>query len=285
LPNSADRYLQSAEVDIDTLEKYLRDEEFFDEIFVLRDSNVTYENLHYFLETYFPSQLQHSPHSRFLFAYSGHGFSEGSGDTARGFLLLSAATSKDEDTKDAISMSVLRDMLGPVIDSATQVLVLINACDSGLFLKKPFGRAMPPFDPAVKGAHAIVASESGQKSWGNPKGPSVFFEKVLAGLGGSADANRDCVVTYYELYDYLYDQVRIATYGAQTPQEGDISRDGSNGGFYFLHRDFSVKRNVPAGPPTGDHFGPPARETLTLSVWIPGHDDGDSKMIVMAVPK
>jgi lysozyme len=69
--------LKPAAEDLRQLEAYLRDQEFFDEIVVLKDGDVTLDNLLYFLQHYFPDRLRRSPKSRFLFAYSGHGMAEG----------------------------------------------------------------------------------------------------------------------------------------------------------------------------------------------------------------
>jgi hypothetical protein len=70
-----ERSLRPAAVDIEKLQAYLKEQEFFDEIVVLKDGDMTLPNLNYFLENYFPEHLAQSPHSRFLFAYSGHGYS------------------------------------------------------------------------------------------------------------------------------------------------------------------------------------------------------------------
>src|SRR6185437_10522278 len=77
LANPLDRTLNEAAWDIDHLVQYLKTEEFFDEIVVLKDADVTSDNLNYFLLSHFPEQLGKAPHSRFLFAYSGHGYAIG----------------------------------------------------------------------------------------------------------------------------------------------------------------------------------------------------------------
>ena len=57
--------LRPAEADLQHLQAYLKDQEFFDEIVVLKDADMNYENLRYFLEVYFPERLKNSPKSRF----------------------------------------------------------------------------------------------------------------------------------------------------------------------------------------------------------------------------
>ena len=246
-----ERSLKPAEVDIEKLTSYLKDQEFFDEIVVLKDGDMTLDNLNYFLENYFPIRIANSPHSRFLFAYSGHGYGlEGKG-SSRGFLLTSSATSL-LDPANRIDLGIVRTLLEPVIDSSEKVLVLINACHSGAFLgRRSFGA--DALGPGERGAHAIMASRSNQSSLHLDKvGPgSVFFEKLFAGLAGVADISpRDGVVTYHELDTYLRSEIRQVTNGLQTPIEGDISRDGSIGEFFFLNRGRQVALgNVKAWDP------------------------------------
>ncbi|MFZ0771664.1 MAG: caspase family protein [Candidatus Sulfotelmatobacter sp.] len=239
-----DRSLKPAAVDIEKLKSYLRDQEYFDEIVVLKDGDMNLDNLNYFLETYFPRQLARSPHSRFLFAYSGHGYAEGAEASQRGFLLTSSATSKT-DPENSIELGLLRKMLDPVIDSAEKVLVLVNACHSGAFLgRRTFG-GPNPMGLGDRGAHAIMASRSSQESLALDRvGPgSVFFEKIFEGLGGVADTDpRDGVVTYHELVNFLRKEVPYVTNNAQIPLEGDISWPKvSEGEFFFLNRSRQVQ--------------------------------------------
>jgi TPR repeat protein len=245
-----DQYLAPADVDIQKLEQYLKQQEYFDEIVVLKDGDMTLENLNYFLENYFPERLKHSPNSRFLFAYSGHGYADGTGETARGFVLKSSAANL-QDATNAVDLKLLRTLIDSEVDAADKTLVLINACYSGAFIeRKPFGG---PLALEGKGAHAIVASTFSQRSWGDGSADvgSVFFEKVFDALSGLADRfPEDGVVTYHELDTYLRAEVPLATHGAQTPIEGDISRSGSEGEFFFLNRGRQLRAgNAPPWDP------------------------------------
>lgn len=237
-----ERDLKPAQVDIEKLKSYLKDQEYFDEIVVLKDGDMNLDTLNYFLENYFPEQLRKSPHSRFLFAYSGHGYAESTDPTARGFLLTSSATSKT-DPLNRIDLNVIRSLLTPDIDAAEKLLVLINACQSGAFLgRNSFGAN--PLGPGDRGAYAILASRKTQLSLSmSSVGPgSVFFEKIFAGLNGIADKSpSDGVVTYHELDTYLRSEIPYVTNGTQLPMEGDISRDGSVGEFFFLNRNRQVQ--------------------------------------------
>jgi hypothetical protein len=108
------------------VEIYLKNQEFFGEIVVLRDQDVTMENFGYFLQNYFPDRLRQSPHSRFLFAHSGHGMAEGSKENPTGYLLKNT-NAQLPGQQNGISMSVLRVYVDQVIDAGYQTLILINA--------------------------------------------------------------------------------------------------------------------------------------------------------------
>jgi TPR repeat protein len=242
-------YLAPVDVDIGKLKQYLKEQEFFDEIVILKNGNVNLENFNYFLENYFPKRLKEFPHSRFLFAYSGHGFTDGKDLSARGFLIQSSAANL-QDQVNAIDLGLIRTMIKPVVDEAEKTLVLINACYSGVFVAKTFGGTI---GLEGKGAHAITASKSNQKSFSLEGPGSVFYEKFFAALSGAADKNpADGVVDFNELFGYLRHEVIRATEGRQTPMEGELSRDASEGKFYFLNRNRQVKLgNSPPWNPKG----------------------------------
>src|SRR5271156_890033 len=220
LPAGA-RELAAAQADRDKLVDYLKNEEFFDEIVVLWDEDMNQANLSYFLKDYFPNRVRSFPKSRFLFAYSGHGFLDGN----EGYLLGNPATSF-ADKKSAIDLRNLREMIDNVVHAGYQVLVLLNSCYGGAFLTHTsFGGLYVPRNP---GAHAITAGASQERTWADSRigTGSVFFEKVLTGLGGAADRipeGGDGIITTSELYGYLRQEVEVSTDQRQNPQLGDLS--------------------------------------------------------------
>jgi len=252
--------LRPASEDIIKLQHYLTTYEFFDEVVVLQDGNVTTENLEFFLQTYFPGRLAEFPKSRFLFAYSGHGMTEGSS----GYLLKNTAQSLTDKT-NSINLGVVRVFVDEVVKKGHHVLVLLNACYSGAFLRRSFGDSMRLI-PRYPGAHAITAGGTGEQTWHIPavgKG-SVFFEKVFAGLDGRADSSGDGLIGVYELFSYLKQEVQIFTNQDQNPQVGDLTIHGSKGEFFFLNRDLQVSRGVSPEwkPETATPFGIKADELL-----------------------
>jgi len=242
-----DRSLRPAAVDLQNLERYLRDFEYFDEIVVLRNEAVTDDNFKYFLQAYFPERLTKFPKSRFLFAYSGHGIQEG----PRGYLLQSNATSFS-DKANSISLEVLRTLYGEIVDSAYQSLALINACHSGAFEKRAFGRRK--LLPRGPGAHVITAGGTRELAWHDERvGPgSLFFEKLFAGLEGPADNEPiqsqgppgDGVITVPELWAYLSEEIQLETDQRQNPLASDLSSNGSSGSFFFLNRGREVRAGI-----------------------------------------
>ncbi|HEY6006634.1 MAG TPA: caspase family protein [Anaeromyxobacter sp.] len=234
--NALQRELRPAGEDLRRLVQYLRTQEFFDEVVVLKNEEVTSQNLEYFLQSYFPQRLRKFPKSRFLFAYSGHGFTDG----GNGYLLKYTARHMN-DKENSINLKVVKAWVNEVVQSGHQVLVLLNSCYGGSFVRTSFGPAPKrtgPYLPKLSGAHAITAGGTREPAWQDDEvGPgSVFFEKVLAGLGGVADTNGDGVITTYELFDYLRQEIRYFTDSRQNPQIGDLASDPSSGEFFFLNR-------------------------------------------------
>ena len=235
-----DRDLRPGAEDIAKLQKYLRDEEFFDEIVVLKDQNMNLDNLAFFLQSYFPERLKKFPKSRFLFAYSGHGMEE----DGNGYLLTNAAHTLS-DRGNSVALKLVRDLIEEDVDAAFHVLVLINACHSGTFLKRSFGGNSHLLS-RNPGAHAITAGGSSEPTWSDPTlgTGSIFFEKFFAGLDGHADiwpenqdgSRGDGIITVDELATYLKAEVKYETDERQNPLVGDLSRNGSLGGFFFLNR-------------------------------------------------
>ncbi len=247
--------LAPAGEDVRKLVNYLTTYEKFDEIVVLKDTDVTETNVSFFLQRYFPRRLQQFPRSRFLFAYSGHGTTVNN----KGYILTAEARDF-ADTFNSIPMATMRVMFNEVVDSGFHVLALINACYSGDFLRRSFG-GDTHFIPKNPGAHAITAGGTNELTWhdGTIGSGSVFFEKLYAALDGRT--GKDGIVTVDDLAAYLRREVQISTDQQQNPLPGDLSRDGSLGGFFFFNRRPLVEdRVVPAWDANkGLPFGQPSK--------------------------
>lgn len=242
--------LKPAAEDLRKLQAYLKHHEFFDEVVVLRDDQVTLPNLEYFLQTYFPARLKKFPKSRFLFAYTGHGMTENN----KGYLLKSTARSLDDKGR-AIHVNVLKVYIDEVVAAGHQVLVLLNSCHSGTFLKRSYGDVV--LLPKYPGAHAITAGGPSELAWHIDEvgSGSIFYEKLLAGISGIADAEKDGIVTGNELYSYLRREIQMVTDQGQNPQMGDISQHGSRGEFFFLNRETPLVQQERVRVSGGTRFG------------------------------
>jgi len=241
------RYLAPADRDIDLVSTYLKNQQFFDEIVILRDDAVSFDNLRYFLETYFPNQLRKYKKSRFLFAYSGHGMTEGDS----GYLLTSTATSLG-DKQHSIDMFALRGFSKQTIEAAYQSLFLINACHSGAFT----GISREgPWDVMLgrPGAHAIMSSGAKDSSFGEADRGSFFYQKLIDGLNGDADTTGKGVITVADLGAFLQIQVGLATGGKQVPTlPQDLWTGPSDGGIFFFNRRKAVGiADLPVWNPSG----------------------------------
>jgi hypothetical protein len=246
----ADRDLTPAGEDVKKLADYFKNVEHFDEIVVLQNDDVTFDNLAFFLQGYFPDKLQADPNSRLLIAYSGHGFTKGSSS----FLVTSGAVrldAKNPDMYNSLNLFNLRALVQFDRQYTHSILALLNTCNSGDFLNRPFGVAT--FNIYDKSAWAITAGTEQQLafSYGDVGTGSLFFEKLFAALDGRANAlypntaiALPNIVTVDELYNYLVDQIEKRTSNHQTPKMGDLDDSGSTGLFYFLDRKKLISNNL-----------------------------------------
>jgi hypothetical protein len=237
--------LKPASEDIRKLEDYLEKVEYFDEIVILKDEDVTSDNLEYFLQGYFLDRLQKYPNSRFLLAYSGHGFTYGSSSFA-----LSTRSTNIKDLYHSLNLFNLRTFVEFDRPYAHYTLALLNTCNSGAFLNRPFGGS--GFELYASGAHAITAGTIDQLVWSYPDvgSGSLLFEKLYAALDGRANkmepltGQNSALVTVDQLYRYLSTQIADKTSNHQTPKWGDLDPDGSRGSFYFFDRARLVDNNL-----------------------------------------
>lgn len=245
--------LPQAKVDIDQIVQFLTQNEYFDEIVVLRNQDVTLDNLNYFLGVYFPERMSAGQNSRFLFAYSGHGF-----DDDDGSYLLSSLAEQMNDRVNSIDLAQLKIAVEKSVSKALNALVLINSCQGGAFLDHiQFGGDASLIYPKP-GAHAITAGAKGQPSYasGSMGRGSYFFEEVLRGLGGAADTNDGGLITADELYSFVRKEVETDTNGDQDPQFGDIEPHTSQGVFFFVRAITTARGVAPRAAVAPSHASP-----------------------------
>jgi hypothetical protein len=177
--------LDAAKIDIDKLEILLKDQK-FDEIIVLRDGDVTLENLRYFLRTYALRQADYYKKKlRFLFAYSGHGV-EVDRTSSKGLLLAQASSAEDLD--NVIGMNELQPYFNDLATSTFHFLALVNSCYGGAIFTVGV-QGDDRGNTYSEGAYAITAGPADKKVYSIAAGHgSFFFESLIQGVAtGDAD--------------------------------------------------------------------------------------------------
>lgn len=170
------------------------------QVFMLLDKNATRDHILRVLKTQFAKSR---PEDEIIFAYSGHGFDGG----------ISCY-----DTKSVIYCSEIQDILRSC--KAKRKVMFINACHSGSFSKK-YGN-----DNRSRGYKSnnsdvmlYLSSRANEYSWENSgMTTSYFYNALLKGMSGDADANGDGKVVARELFNYVNDKVIRETGERQHPQ-------------------------------------------------------------------
>jgi len=236
-----DGKLDPAKADMDLMQDYLTKTEVFDEVIRLENDDVTYDNLRTVLQGYLPNKLRGSKRSRFLFAYSGHGFNADD----EGYVLQSSATSL-ADKEHAIDLQTLKTLIEKSVKPAYNSVILLNACYAGAFLQvSPFGVQEDAANDGP-GAYVIAAGGKREPTWhlANVGKGSVFFEILGKGLLGSADtypAGGDGLITIYELFQYTRSEIRRVTGNRQTPVMRELYLQSQPGNFPFIRREKRVQ--------------------------------------------
>ena len=122
--------------------------------------------------------------------------------------------------------------------SAKRVLVFTDACHSGgisvNFTTRGLGKSEPnlvnqyleDLSKTKEGIAVFTASAAGEVSQEYPEfSHGVFTYYVLKGLEGKADYNNDYTVTINELMQYVEEQVKRKTHGAQNPTRSQTEYD------------------------------------------------------------
>lgn len=165
---------------------------------------------------------------RVVMYFAGHGQTEEQARGGkRGYIIP-----VDADTTNyfatAISMETIRGLSNRI--SAKHILYVMDSCYSGLGLNRSAGLASSNADYLRKIASMrtvqIITAGGMDEQVTERDGHGLFTTYLLRAFAGSADANRDSVVTGTELGAYLRPQVIEASNRRQNPLYGRLEGEG-----------------------------------------------------------
>jgi hypothetical protein len=179
------------------------------------------------------SKMDKSNPSRFLFYFTGHGYTGTSNGKELGYIVPSDAPSPRTDEEGLKAMAISMDEMQTLarIISPSHVLFVFDSCFSGTLFTTMKGIPEPILGRLNLPVRLFITA-------GTDKQPvpddSVFRKAFVTGIEGAANRNKDRYVTGTELGEFLFDYVTTHSKGTQTPRYGKI-RDPelSQGDFIF----------------------------------------------------
>jgi tetratricopeptide (TPR) repeat protein len=180
--------------------------------------------------------------NRLLIYFSGHGYTEVSGDGRKFGYVVPVDAPKP--SKDLIGFQQKALTMDEIETAARRIrskhaLFVFDSCFSGTLVSKGDVRVPPIIDYyATRPVRQFITAGADNQEVPDE---SVFRQVFVRGLEGEADFNKDGYVTGTELATYLQERVTYYRAGAQTPQYGKI-RDPrlDSGDFVFT---------IPDSPP------------------------------------
>ena len=142
-------------------------------------------------------------------------------DVARAGYLLAHDSDREDLFTTALSMTVLTDIIQNRLQKAKKIFLFADACRAGK-LGQSQGNVATALIDASKQRGGLLASRSNEfsregKQFGG--GHGVFTHYLLRGLMGEADKNKDNIVTFGELLDFVQDRVKASTDDQQHVRE------------------------------------------------------------------
>ena len=172
-----DRSLAPARNDIQNLVPFLQEQE-FDEIIVLHNTDATRDNIDYFLGTYLQKQLDvFGPSSRVLVAHTGHG-APGQQAAQPGYIVLSEATGA-RDYDHMYGLDELAPKLRRLAAKSFHFLALLGSCYSGGVFAATTASGSNDWFPRAPGAHAVSSTPHDDLAYGlGDQHGSIFFDSA-----------------------------------------------------------------------------------------------------------
>jgi len=204
----------------------------------------TLANLRRELEQWLPAVARED--DRVLIYFAGHGF------VYQGKAYLAPY---DVDLKKIVATGYPMDTLGAVVGSKIRArwkVLLTDSCHAGAINPEAdnatINRSLLDLSRSL---FSLTASRDRERSFESPEwggGHGIFTYYVVKGLEGSADENRDGIVTADELAEYTRVNVRSATNAQQNPTSDRASFDPNMLLAY-------IPSNAAAGAPPAPKFG------------------------------
>lgn len=149
---------------------------------------------------------------RAIIYFSGHGSKETQTSLGMGFL-LTYNSPKTNYPAGAFGIQYLKAMVNDISQKGATVLLITDACRSGMISENPL-QGMSDATASLKEQFVneikILSCEPGQLSWEDARwggGRSVFSYKLIEGLTGAADADKNGQITLLEIENYLESSV------------------------------------------------------------------------------
>ncbi|HWR53909.1 MAG TPA: tetratricopeptide repeat protein [Bryobacteraceae bacterium] len=172
----------------------------------------TLANIRRELEEWLPSVAKDD--DRVLIYFAGHGFVYG----GKGYLAPHDFVI-DNVAGTGYPMESLGALIGGKIKAKWKVL-LTDSCHSGAITPEENAQLNRSLLDLHRSLFSLTASRDRERSFESPEwggGHGIFTYYVVKGLEGSADENRDAIVTADELAEYVRRNVREASGGQQNP--------------------------------------------------------------------
>jgi hypothetical protein len=206
--------------DVATLRKFLTDSEFGafppENVTTLVDTEATKQNILFELADL---RGRAAPEDLVLFYFSGHGYRpSGDGDDGAPAYILPYITSARALNSPSIGCINYDDIMDIVQNmEAKKVVVFLDACHAGGIkpggTKAVLGNAYERFWnewEKARGHALLLSSDQSQLSYEEPDG-SVFTKFLIRGLKGDADKDKNAIVGFTELAEYLERAVPLYT--------------------------------------------------------------------------
>ena len=198
----------------------------FDEIYPLLNQEATRARILTTLFHELPQKV--GPKDRIAFYFAGHGQTEELTDGGkRGHIIPVDAEMKNY-IKTGISMDLIKRLARNI--PAKHMIFVMDCCYSGLGLNRSAGVSADISDyirkiASMRVVQIITAGGKGEQVQ-EKDGHGLFTSHFLKALDGSADYNKDNIVTGTELGAYLRPTVSNASNQAQTPLYGRLEGEG-----------------------------------------------------------